>query len=136
MQPAEAAVIGAVEAGPIRPVAIVGQSSTRPVAGARVEALDDGTVVAATTTDDGGRYELRVPWHLSDPRGSRGPAFQRARQDSYRHRGADAGYQIRPAYGHSVWLGSPARHVPAGCAVPVGPATVRERSSAGHWGSR
>jgi carboxypeptidase family protein len=42
-------------------VDIVGQTSTRPVASAVVEALDDGNVVAATTTDDAGRYELRVP---------------------------------------------------------------------------
>jgi hypothetical protein len=61
MQLTDAVVMGAVEAGPIRPVAIVGQPSTRPVAGAVVEAMDDGNVVAATTTDDAGCYELRVP---------------------------------------------------------------------------
>ncbi|HLX47199.1 MAG TPA: carboxypeptidase-like regulatory domain-containing protein [Streptosporangiaceae bacterium] len=56
-----AAVTGTVEAGPVRPVGIVGQPNTRPVAGAVVEALRDGNVVAATTADDAGRYELTVP---------------------------------------------------------------------------
>ena len=37
-----------------------GELDTRPVAGAVVEALHEGNVVAATTTDDAGRYELRV----------------------------------------------------------------------------
>lgn len=37
-----------------------GELDTRPVAGAVVEALHAGDVVAATTTDDAGRYELRV----------------------------------------------------------------------------
>ena len=62
MQPAESLVVGVVEAGPIRPVVIVGDSrpNTRPVAGAVVEALRGGNVVAATTTDDAGSYELRV----------------------------------------------------------------------------
>src|SRR5262249_55981202 len=61
MQPTAAAVMGTVEAWPIRPVAIAGEPNTRPVSGAVVEALHDGKVLAATTTDDAGRYELRVP---------------------------------------------------------------------------
>src|SRR5262249_43479507 len=61
MQPTAAAIMGTVEAWPIRPVAIAGQPNTRPVRGAVVEALHEGKVRAATTTDDVGRYELRVP---------------------------------------------------------------------------
>jgi len=34
---------------------------TRPLPGATVEAVHEAEVVAATTTGDGGRYELRVP---------------------------------------------------------------------------
>jgi carboxypeptidase family protein len=62
MQPTESAVEGTVEAGPIRPVIMVGDSrpNTRPVAGAVVEALHEGSVAATSTTDDAGRYELRV----------------------------------------------------------------------------
>lgn len=62
MQPAESVVVGIVEAGPLRPVIIVGDSRpiTRPVAGAVVEALHEGNVVAASTTDDVGSYLLRV----------------------------------------------------------------------------
>jgi len=62
MLPVPSLVTGKVEAWPIRPVSTVGdgRSDTRPVAGAVVEALQDGNVVAATTTDDDGRYELRV----------------------------------------------------------------------------
>jgi Carboxypeptidase regulatory-like domain len=63
MQPTASTVTGTVEAGPIRPVIIVGDNgpNTRPVAGAMVEALHGGNVLATTTTDDAGRYELRVP---------------------------------------------------------------------------
>jgi Carboxypeptidase regulatory-like domain len=63
MQPTASAVIGTVEAGPIRPVIMVGDNrpNTRPVAGAMVEALHGGNVLATTTTDDAGRYGLRVP---------------------------------------------------------------------------
>ena len=60
MQPTAAVVRGTVEAGPTRPITMAGKPNTRPVAGAVVEALHEGNVVAATTTDDAGRYELRV----------------------------------------------------------------------------
>jgi len=60
MQPAVTVVTGTVEAGPIRPVSIVGQPSTRPLAGAVVEALRQGEVAAAAVTDDAGRYELEL----------------------------------------------------------------------------
>jgi Carboxypeptidase regulatory-like domain len=59
MQGPESVVAGTVEAiwspniGP-------GELDTRPVAGAVVEALQEGNVVAATTTDEAGRYELRI----------------------------------------------------------------------------
>jgi len=56
MQPTASVVTGMVEAGPIRPV----NFETRPVAEAVVEALHEGDVVAATTTDEAGRFELRV----------------------------------------------------------------------------
>jgi Carboxypeptidase regulatory-like domain len=52
--------MGTVEAGPIRPIATADEPNTRSVPGAVVEALDDGIVVAAVTTDDAGRYELSV----------------------------------------------------------------------------
>src|SRR5438105_3455543 len=60
MQPTAAVVMGTVEAGPIRPITMAGKPNTRRVAGAVVQALHEGNVVAATTTDDVGRYELRV----------------------------------------------------------------------------
>lgn len=60
MQPRAAAITGMVEAWPIRPVAIAGQPNSRPVAEAVVEALHEGRVVAATTTDEAGRYRLTV----------------------------------------------------------------------------
>jgi hypothetical protein len=60
MPPTAAAITGTVEAWPIRPVAIAGQPNTRPVAEAVVEALHEGRVVAATTTDEAGRYRLTV----------------------------------------------------------------------------
>ena len=62
MQPPASVVRGTVEAGPIRPNVRAGDSTpnTRPVAGATVEALHEGDVVAATTTDHAGRYELTV----------------------------------------------------------------------------
>ena len=56
MQPTASVVTGIVEAGPIRPLGF----ETRNVAGAVVEALHKGDVVAATTTDEAGRFELRV----------------------------------------------------------------------------
>jgi hypothetical protein len=60
MEPTVAVVMGTVEAGPIYPLAMADRPNTCPVPGAVVEALHDGNVVAATTTDDAGRYELRV----------------------------------------------------------------------------
>ena len=60
MESAAAVVIGMVEAGPIYPLAKPDRPNTRPVPGAVVEALHEDSVVAATTTDDVGRYELRV----------------------------------------------------------------------------
>lgn len=60
MQPAGAVVIGTVEAGPIYPTARANRPNTRPVPGAVLEALRDGKVVATATTDDDGRFELRV----------------------------------------------------------------------------
>jgi len=44
-----------------RPNIVVGMPFTRPLPGATVEAVHEAEVVAATTTGDGGRYELRVP---------------------------------------------------------------------------
>jgi hypothetical protein len=60
MQPVAAVVMGTVEAGPLYPLTMPDRPNTRPVPGAVVEALHDGNVVAATTTDDAGRYDLRV----------------------------------------------------------------------------
>jgi hypothetical protein len=60
MQPAGAVVMGTVAAGPLHPTARADRPNTRPVPGALVEALLDGKVVAAATTDDEGRFELRV----------------------------------------------------------------------------
>ena len=54
-------VIGTVAAGPISPLALVGKPSTRPVPGATVEALRGNDVVAATRSDDSGRYQLSLP---------------------------------------------------------------------------
>ena len=59
MQGPASVVTGTVEAI-WSPTIGPGELVTRPVAGAVVEALDEGNVVAATTTDDAGRYELRV----------------------------------------------------------------------------
>jgi len=59
MQGPASVVAGTVEAI-WSPTIGPGELDTRPVAGAVVEALHEGNVVAATTTDDAGRYELRV----------------------------------------------------------------------------
>jgi len=56
MQPADAVLVGTVEAGPLYPLTKPDRPNTRPVPGAVVEALHDGNVVAATNTDDAGRY--------------------------------------------------------------------------------
>jgi hypothetical protein len=85
MQPTAGLVMGTVEAGPLYPVTMPDRPNTRPVPGAVVEALHDGDVVAATTTDDAGRYELRVPpgTYLIRARaeGRGPPPRQGARQD-------------------------------------------------------
>ena len=62
MEPTATVVTGTVEAGPLYPrfPPPPGMPNTRPVAGAVVGALHDESVVAATATDDAGRYELRV----------------------------------------------------------------------------
>jgi hypothetical protein len=60
MQPADAVLMGTVEAGPLYPLTMPDRPNSRPVPGALVEALHDGNVVAATTTDEAGRYELSV----------------------------------------------------------------------------
>jgi len=57
---AASVVKGTVDAGPIRPIVFADEPNTRPVAQAAVEAVQDGNVVAATMTDDVGRFELRV----------------------------------------------------------------------------
>jgi len=59
MQPV-AVIMGTVKAGPLYPLTMPDRPNTRPVPGAVVEALHDGKVVAAITTDDAGRYELRL----------------------------------------------------------------------------
>jgi hypothetical protein len=53
-------VVGTVSAGPVLPVERVGRPNTRPLAGAAVEALRGGDVVAAGRSDDRGRYRLSV----------------------------------------------------------------------------
>ena len=58
--PAIAQVTGRVLAGPVTPVSRAGQPNTRPVEGARVEALQGSRVVAVTHTDHGGYYKLAL----------------------------------------------------------------------------
>src|SRR5215468_3598932 len=58
MQSAASSVTGTVEIP--RPNIVVGQPSTLPVPGASVEALGENDVVAVATTDENGRYELRL----------------------------------------------------------------------------
>lgn len=58
--PATAQVSGRVLAGPVTPVSRAGSPNTRPMAGARVEALQGNRVVAVTHTDHGGYYELAL----------------------------------------------------------------------------
>jgi hypothetical protein len=58
--PVIAVVSGHVSAGPITPVSRAGQPNSRPVAGARVEALQGSRVMAVTRTDRGGYYRLAL----------------------------------------------------------------------------
>lgn len=59
MQARAALVAGTVEVA-CRPNLVLGESLTRPVPGATVEALRENDVVAVASTDDAGRYELRI----------------------------------------------------------------------------
>jgi len=59
--PAPGLVSGHVTAGPITPVSRPGQPNTRPVAGARVEALRGTDVAAVTSTDRAGYYQVPLP---------------------------------------------------------------------------
>jgi carboxypeptidase family protein len=58
MQSTASSVAGTVEIP--RPNIVVGQPSTLPVPGATVEALRENDVVAVATTDENGRYVLRL----------------------------------------------------------------------------
>lgn len=58
--PAAAVVSGRVVAGPVMPVSRPGQLNTRPVEGARVEAVRDSHVFAVGHTDSGGYYKLTL----------------------------------------------------------------------------
>jgi hypothetical protein len=60
MQPPTSVLAGTVEAIWSPNIQVGRPLNTRPMAGAVVEALHEGNVVAATTTDDAGRYELIV----------------------------------------------------------------------------
>jgi hypothetical protein len=53
-------VSGSVAAGPVTPVSRPGQSNTRPVAGARVEAMRGTDVVAVASTDHAGHYQVQL----------------------------------------------------------------------------
>lgn len=116
MQPTRALVMGSVEAGPLYPLTMPDMPNTRPVPGASVEALQDGNVVAATTTDDAGRYELRL-----DP----GTYLIRARAEGSLH-SKEPGKTVTVSSGESVSVqfvldtGIRCRsHQPATC--PLGP---------------
>jgi hypothetical protein len=58
--PVASGVAGHVSAGPVTPVSRPGQPDTRPVDGARVEALRGTDVVALTSTDRAGYYQLQL----------------------------------------------------------------------------
>ncbi len=60
MQAPASVVAGTVEAIWSPNIQVGKPIETRPMAGAVVEALHEGNAVAATTTDEAGRYELRV----------------------------------------------------------------------------
>jgi hypothetical protein len=53
-------VAGTVVAGPVSPVQRVGESATRPVHQATVQALRGSDIVAVAHTDTAGRYELTL----------------------------------------------------------------------------
>lgn len=59
--PVASTVAGHVSAGPVAPVSRPGQSDTRPVDAAKVEALRGADVVAVTSTDRAGYYQLQLP---------------------------------------------------------------------------
>ena len=59
MQPAPSLITGTVERAR-RPNLVVGEPAGPPIPRATVEALHETKVVAIATTDDAGRYELRV----------------------------------------------------------------------------
>jgi hypothetical protein len=58
--PVASGVAGHVSAGPVTPVSRPGQPNTRPVDAARVEALRGTDVVAFTSTDHAGYYQLQL----------------------------------------------------------------------------
>lgn len=59
--PATSVISGTVSAGPVTPVSRPGQANSRPVRGARVEALRDGKVAGVSVTDHAGRFRLTLP---------------------------------------------------------------------------
>ena len=58
--PPASLITGTVAAGPIAPLARPGVPATRAVPGMTVEALRAGQVRATASTDEAGRYELRL----------------------------------------------------------------------------
>jgi hypothetical protein len=72
--PATSVVRGTVSAGPVSPLARPGVPSAVVVRGTPVEALSGSTVIAATRTDQAGRYEFRL---------QPGTYLIRARSDKY-----------------------------------------------------
>jgi hypothetical protein len=59
--PPASRITGIVAAGPVSPVARPGVAATRPVPGARVEALRGSKIIAVARTDRAGRYTLSLP---------------------------------------------------------------------------
>jgi hypothetical protein len=57
---ATALISGTVSAGPISPISRIGHPNTRPVPGARVEALHGNEVVGVVHTDHSGHYGLTL----------------------------------------------------------------------------
>ncbi len=55
-----ALISGTVMAGPISPISRIGHPNTRPVPGARVEALQGNQVVGVVHTDHSGHYTLKL----------------------------------------------------------------------------
>ena len=58
--PATSVVTGTVSAGPVSPLARPGVPSAVVVRGTTVEALSGSQVIAATRTDQAGRYEFKL----------------------------------------------------------------------------